>query len=188
MGKMLVIYGPSTAGKTELQKVITCPSFPKVITSTSRPIRKGEVNGKDYHFFTEREFKRKIQAGAFLEWAEYNGHYYGTLKRSIQEVLESPYHASIIMEINGVRALKAMFPKAVKTLYIALDLPSLTRRLKERGSSKAEIDWRLANAEHEELSGTYMDLADAQIWNSDEVPFHETMKRVKKILEQWDMI
>jgi guanylate kinase len=67
VGKVFVMYGPSTAGKTEIQKSITSPVFPRVITSTSRQVRKGELNGKHYHFFTEGEFYEKIQPGEFLE-------------------------------------------------------------------------------------------------------------------------
>jgi aryl-alcohol dehydrogenase-like predicted oxidoreductase len=84
------------------------------------------------------------------------------------------------MEINGVRTIKEML--SVKTLYCDRFHAC---RLKDRGATKEEIEWRLSNSEQEELTVSYTDLADAHMWNGDEVPFHETMRNLKEILQQW---
>ncbi len=156
---LLILAGPAGVGKSTLcdRLVRDVPGFERVITATTRPPRPNEVNGRDYHFFSDQEFDRKIAAGDFLEWAcVHQRHRYGTLKSAVLDRLP---HTSLVMnvDVQGVRSIRAaaltvpLLKGRLVTLFVAPDsMDVLRERLQGRGPvSPEELARRMQSAEHE---------------------------------------
>ncbi|WP_025688823.1 guanylate kinase [Paenibacillus zanthoxyli] len=182
MGRIVVLYGPSASGKSEIQRQLTGPGFPRIITATTRPARAQELDGVHYLFLDKESFREKMTRGELIEWTEYNGEWYGTLRLSIEEAINGPANANIILDLAGVLALKERYQEHILVIYIGADLSSLARRLAERGGDSAETANRLRKAREQELTEAYMQPADAVLWNNDGTDFTETLKRVREII------
>lgn len=136
---MLVIVGPSASGKSELASaLISQYHFEKVITTTTRNPRVGEVNHIDYHFLTKEEFSKELENNYFIEHTFYNNNYYGTAKKDLQD------HKIIILDPNG---LNNLLLKNIQTFVVYLQAkPSIRQeRMIGRGDSSEEIRKRLLN-------------------------------------------
>ena len=109
---LLVIAGPAGSGKSTLcdRLVRERPEFSRVVTTTTRSPRSGEIDGGHYHFFGPQEFRRKIVAGEFLEWAQVHGDHedrlYGTLKSSVFEPLAHGQDLVMSIDVQGVESLR----------------------------------------------------------------------------------
>lgn len=135
-GFCLVLSAPSGTGKTTVGELLTAedPAVVRSVSMTTRSMRPGEKDGVDYHFVGADEFKAKIRQGAFLEWAEvYDGVLYGTPREAVERVIRSGDVALLVIDVQGGRAVKAIFPEAVLVFLIPPSLDSLSRRLKQRG-------------------------------------------------------
>ncbi len=156
---LLILAGPAGVGKSTLcdRLVHDVPGFERVITATTRPPRSNEVSGRDYLFFSDAEFDRKIAAGDFLEWAWVHQRYrYGTLKSAVLDRLPQ---TSLVMNIDvqGVRSIRAaaqimpLLKGRLITLFVAPDsMDVLRERLQGRGPvSPEELARRMQSAEHE---------------------------------------
>lgn len=159
---LLVIAGPAGSGKSTLcdRLVHEVPGFARVVTTTTRPPREGEVNGVHYHFFSPAEFRRKIERGEFLEWALVHGdHYdrlYGTLKSSVLDPLAAGRSLVMSIDVQGVESLRrvarndAGLRRAMTTVFIVVDHERLIARMRERAKDHDdEIARRMATAEAE---------------------------------------
>jgi guanylate kinase len=114
-------------------------------------MRPGEVNGKEYHFVDVPEFKKLIEAGAFIEWAQFSGNYYGTTTNAVKEVSEKMNRQCILdIDMQGVKSVKKTDLNA-RFLFVAPpSLEDLRKRLEGRGTETPEsLGKRLAQAEHE---------------------------------------
>ena len=118
---------------------------------TTRTKRSNEEDGVDYHFVSTDEFKAKIRQGTFLEWAEvYDGVLYGTPRETVERVIRSGAVALLVIDVQGGRAVKAIFPEAVLVFLVPPSLDSLSRRLKQRGlETDEQIQKRLIKARTE---------------------------------------
>ena len=118
---------------------------------TTRSKRQNEKDGGDYLFVSADEFKAKIRQGAFLEWAEvYDGVLYGTPRDSVERVIRSGDVALLVIDVQGGRAVKAIFPEAVLVFLIPPSMDCLSRRLKQRGlETDDQIRRRLIKARTE---------------------------------------
>ena len=119
------------------------------VSCTTRPPRKGEINGREYFFLSREEFERRINENDFLEYDEHFGNYYGTPKSFVKETLKTK---SVIMEIDVVGALNAKkaFPECVLVMITPPSLEELKRRLKSRNTETDEqIEHRLSRLEYE---------------------------------------
>ncbi len=148
-GSLYVISAPSGAGKTSLVKALV-ESTDKVMVSvshTTRPMREGEVDGKDYHFTDAATFRQMINDRAFLEHAEVFGNYYGT---SRSRILDQMAHGiDVILEIDwqGAAQVRQQVPEAVSIFILPPSREELERRLRGRGTDSDEvIARRLAEA------------------------------------------
>jgi len=127
-------------------------------SATTRPPRRGEIDGRDYHFFDRGEFEEKQVACEILEWAEYGGNLYGTLRDEVTPVLASGRNVILDIENEGAKQIQASFPDA---LLIFIGPPShdeLERRLRGRGdTSDGDVEQRLAvaSAQMAEASSIY---------------------------------
>jgi guanylate kinase len=181
LGKIFVFYGPSAAGKSRIQKALTTEAFPRMITTTTRARRDGEVDGVDYIFMSSDLFQEHLNNEDFVEWTRYHGEYYGTLKTEIKKMYASDKHAHIILDLAGVISLKQLFTNTI-AIYIGANIESIQRRLVERESSPEEVEWRLNKAITEELTETYIQHADLVFWNNDGTDFNETIRCVQEAI------
>ncbi|TWT71159.1 Guanylate kinase [Crateriforma conspicua] len=156
VARLVVISGPSGAGKsTVLRRLLRECDLPLAmsVSATTRPPRPGEVNGVDYHFLDRDEFRRRIDAGDFLEWKEVFGlgHYYGTLRSEVTTGLK--HGRWVILEIDVQGAL-AVFQDSrwdpVSFFIHPGDMNELERRLRSRGTEdETKIVARLKTAARE---------------------------------------
>jgi len=156
---LLVLAGPAGSGKTTLceRMVREIPGFSRVITTTTRPPRPGEVDGVHYHFLSPAQFDERVAAGAFLEWAwVHQRHRYGTLASSVLEPLAAGRSLVINVDVQGVgnfrraAAASPLLRRHLATVFINVPLGELRERLVQRGQDSAvEIERRLGTAERE---------------------------------------
>jgi len=139
--------------------VAEVPGFGRIVTTTTRGPRPGEVHGVHYHFFSPEEFDTKTAAGEFLEWAwvHKTGNRYGTLASSVLEPLAAGRSLIINVDVQGVDSFRKaalanpLLAKRMGTVFINVPIPELRVRLTGRGESDAEIAHRMETAERELL-------------------------------------
>jgi guanylate kinase len=163
---LLVLAGPAGSGKTTLceRLVAEVPGFTRVVTSTTRAPRPGELNGVHYHFFSPDEFDARVSSGAFLEWAwVHKKNRYGTLASSVLGPLSAGRSLVMNVDVQGVEtfrraaAANPVLARHLATVFINVPIPELRVRLGGRGESEAEITHRMATAERELLEITKFD-------------------------------
>lgn len=150
---LLVLSAPSGGGKTTLAKSLLASRADTAysVSATTREPRKGEEHGKAYYFLTRLEFERRVAAGEFLEWAEYAGNLYGTLKSEVERIFAAGKHAVLDIEVQGARKVRDTFPEAVHVFVLPPSAPVLLERLQGRGDLPAEIIRRRLQTAVEEL-------------------------------------
>jgi guanylate kinase len=154
-GKVVIVSGPSGAGKTTIVKrlVRECPLPLTLSTSaTTRPPRPGEVDGVDYLFLSNADFLRRKEAGEFLECFEVygRGYWYGTLLETVSTSLEQGKWVVLEIDVQGMQQVIAQFPKAISVFVRPASLEELERRLRGRGTETEDtIQRRLEVASHE---------------------------------------
>lgn len=141
-GVAFVVAAPSGAGKTSVVNAL-CQSDKNIrqaITTTTRPMREGEVNGRDYNFVTVEAFEQLIDEGALLEHVHIFGNYYGLQTAAISEPLKAGRDVVIILDIEGAKTTRRALPDDVVSVFL---LPpskaELERRLNGRGTDAEDI-------------------------------------------------
>lgn len=149
---IFVISAPSGAGKTTLiNKLLKSDNDLEFsISTTTRDIRKGEIDGVNYHFISKSEFCKMIENGEFLEWAEVHGNYYGTTKKEVDRLKKSGKIPLFDVDIQGGRNLKEKMTEGVFIFIIPPSLNILRQRLILRDTeTEDQITLRLKNAYNE---------------------------------------
>ena len=156
---LLVLAGPAGSGKSTLcdRLVQEVPGFSRVVTTTTRAPRPGEVDGVHYHFLTPEQFDEKLAANAFLEWAWVHGkRRYGTLAESVLAPLRHGESLVISVDVQGVdsfRQASAAYPliaQRMTTVFIVVDHDRLVARMRARAQdNEEEIAGRMRTAERE---------------------------------------
>ena len=145
--------GPSGTGKGTICGKLLANKENDVflsVSSTTREIRKGEIDGETYNYTTVENFKKMIDNGEMLEYAMYNGNYYGTPKKAVEDVLSSGRNVLLEIEPQGALKIKEMFPEAVLMFIIPPSMKVLRQRLEDRGrESEDQIIERLEAAKWE---------------------------------------
>jgi guanylate kinase len=153
VGKVFVITGPSGVGKGTLieQLLERIPELELSTSATTREPRAGEVDGRDYHFLSPEKFRRRLEAGDFLEHASYSGNYYGTLREEVEGRVRECRSVVLEIEVQGARQVRdALGDDAVLIFIAPPDEAVLRERLEGRGTDLPEaIDQRLRTAEVE---------------------------------------
>jgi guanylate kinase len=153
VGKVFVITGPSGVGKgTLIERLLErIPELELSISATTREPRTGEADGRDYHFLSPEEFRRRLEAGEFLEHASYSGNYYGTLRSEVEQRVERCHSVVLEIEVQGARQVRdALGDEAVLIFIAPPDEAVLRERLETRGTDSQEaIEQRLRTAEVE---------------------------------------
>ena len=140
--KIIVIMGASGSGKTLLGDYLTTLGIPKLVTNTTRKPRPGEIDGVHYNFNTEDEFIALPK----VEYAKYSGNYYGLTKKEIEDKLSNHDAVYVVLELNGLLALKEMYPEQVLSVYLEVSLDQMYHRMKLRGDTLESIAGRISNA------------------------------------------
>ncbi|MEO7040084.1 MAG: guanylate kinase [Candidatus Elarobacter sp.] len=137
---MFVVSGPSGAGKDTLVEGLMTRHDRLLysISATTRAPRPGERDNVDYFFLERDEFERRRAAGGFLEYREYNGHFYGTPRSFIDQSLRSGYDLVSKPEVNGALAIKSQFPDAVLIFIVPDKFSHLRSRLEARRTETNE--------------------------------------------------
>ena len=150
-GHLIVVSGPSGVGKSSiLNAVLARTDSVFSISGTTRSPRTSEVDGREYHFLTRADFEERIAAGDVLEWAEYGGNLYGTLRAEVLPVLATGSNILLDIENEGGKQIRASFPDAVLIFIRPPTIEELERRLTNRGDTpERDIEQRLAVAEHQ---------------------------------------
>lgn len=148
-GRLIVITGPSGVGKSSVvEGLIGLMPFYFSVSMTTRAPRPGERDGVDYHFVDAHRFDEALARGELAEWAEYNGHRYGTPREALESRLAAGEDVLLDIEMHGARQVKAAFPEAVMIFIAPPSMEVLERRLRGRGdTTEAEIAGRLAIAQ-----------------------------------------
>jgi guanylate kinase len=115
LAKVFVITGPSGVGKGTLIRTLLerVPELELSTSATTRRPRPGETQGVDYHFLSDEEFARRVEAGEFVEWAEYSGRRYGTLRSELESRLAGGHPVVLEIEVPGARQIRESLPAAV---------------------------------------------------------------------------
>jgi guanylate kinase len=158
-GCLYLISAPSGAGKTSLVKALLDASAQDArgkaglcvsISHTTRPMRPGEVNGDNYHFVDETEFRRMQGSGDFLEHAEVFGNYYGTSRYWVNERLAQGWDVILEIDWQGASQIQKLVSQAISIFILPPSRDALLERLTTRGQDNAEvITARMAKAVHE---------------------------------------
>jgi guanylate kinase len=150
--RLIVISGPSGAGKGTLIRQVL-PRFPELlcsISATTRDRRPEEVEGRDYYYLSEEEFRQSVDRGEFLEWARFAGHYYGTPKRAVDEHLAAGRDVILEIELEGARQVLENRPDSLMIFITPPSFAELRRRLEARKTDDpASIERRLARGKEE---------------------------------------
>jgi len=152
-GKLIVFAAPSGTGKSTIAKAIL-EAFPNIsfsVSATTRPIREGEQNGREYYFISKSEFEEKLQRGEFIEYSKHFDNYYGTLKSVAERTLSSGKHLLLDLDVHGSMAVKKLYgPHALLIFIKPPSLEVLRSRLMSRRTETPEaIQRRLERAEYE---------------------------------------
>jgi guanylate kinase len=155
-GILFVLSAPSGAGKTTLRDALRqTPDSVYSVSCTTRPPRAGEIDGEDYHFLSEQDFRARVDAGEFLEYAKVHEHYYGTLQGPIIAELKNGVDVLIDVDIQGAAAIRSFDDETIRqalcdVFIMPPDLDELRRRLTKRGTeTPQQIESRIVTAARE---------------------------------------
>ncbi|HEX6644141.1 MAG TPA: guanylate kinase [Gemmatimonadales bacterium] len=133
---LLVLSSPSGGGKTTIARQLLQgrDDLGYSVSATTRPQRAGERDGVDYHFLSRDEFRRRVEAGEFLEWATYNGEWYGTLRSEVDRLFAEGRVAILDIEVNGARQVRSTAPDSVHVFVLPPSAAVLVERLGRRAT------------------------------------------------------
>ena len=145
LGNLFILAAPSGAGKSSLIKALlsknadSSNAMQVSVSHTTRSPRPGEVDGEHYHFVSKAEFEDLIEQGAFFEWAEVFGNYYGTSRITIEQTLHKGIDVFLDIDWQGARQVKAHIPDAVGIFILPPSTDVLRQRLQGRGQDSDEV-------------------------------------------------
>jgi guanylate kinase len=154
MSQVFVITGPSGVGKGTLIRLLRerIPQLALSVSATTRAPRPGEEDGVDYHFLSDEEFADKVADGEFVEWAEYSGRRYGTLRSELQRHLDAGRPVVLEIEVQGARQVRKAMPEAVQIFIEPPQGQALRDRLVGRGTDDPDEVARRMDVAEEELA------------------------------------
>jgi len=154
VARVFVITGPSGVGKGTLIRGLMerLGELELSVSATTRAPRPGERDGVDYHFLTREEFDRKVQAGEFVEHADYAGRSYGTLRSELDDRVRAGAPVVLEIEVQGARQVRRSVPDAVQVFIAPPSLDALRTRLVGRGTDDPEEVERRLRVAAEELA------------------------------------
>ncbi len=164
---LFVVSGPSGAGKDTVVKRVRCmhPEVQRAVTTTTRAMRPGEKDGVTYYYLTKEAFEQKIQHNELVEYTNYCGKFYGTLRTEVESRMAVKIPVILVIEIEGASNIKRLYPGATTVFIMPPSREELERRLRQRGTeTEEEIQNRLSRADREM---TFASRFDERIVNDD---------------------
>ena len=182
-GQLFIVSAPSGVGKsTIIRRVIaSSPNLKFSISCTTRPIRSGEVDGKDYHFLSIEEFLSGINSGRFLEWAEVYGHLYGTDRRLIEKWLKAGNDVLLDIDVQGARLVHCAYPAAQTIFFLPPSMHVLQERLRNRATETEEQMVIRVAAARRELPREGRLLHQRRAAHSEHSARHEPQGRMRRL-------
>ncbi len=180
-GKLLVFSAPSGSGKTTIVKTILkkYKELDFSVSATTRQKRENEINGSDYFFITESEFKSKIEGNEFIEWESFYDYYYGTLKSFVDDEISLGKSVVLEVDVKGAVNIKKNYPSAVLIFIMPPSFEELKNRLINR-STETESDLR-KRIERAQYEFTYKDKFDYVVIND---KLEDAVSKVCEIIEK----
>lgn len=143
MREILVIIGGSGSGKTTVAHQLVEEGYERLITTTTRPMRVGEVNHLSYHFVSVDDYHQLEK----IEENNYLGNWYGLTKAAVEKQLENPKaKLVVVLDVNGAEAVKRIFEDLVTIVFLTVLPEEIVRRMRVRGDSEEDIQSRLQKA------------------------------------------
>lgn len=139
---IVILVGPSGSGKTSIGEILEKNSIPRLVTTTTRPARVGEIDGVDYYF---RDFSEK-DMDEFIEQTVYNKNRYGLTKAEVQTKLNQHDVVHVSLDKAGAQALQEAYPKESCIVFVEISEDEMIERMKKRGDPEKQINERVAFA------------------------------------------
>ena len=158
---LVVISGPSGVGKDAViaEMRTSQPGLAFAVTATTRPMRPGEVDGRDYVFLTSKQFGAMLDADGFLEHAEVYGNRYGVPREGVRAALEAGRDVIVKIDVQGAATVRRIAPDALLIFLAAPSAGELERRLRPRKTdSPRQIEVRIETAQHETQQAAWFDV------------------------------
>ncbi len=177
-GKLIIISGPSGVGKSTICKELVrrLDNVFLSVSTTSRPQKAGEENGREYWFVSREEFENRIKEGRFLEYAEVFGNLYGTEKEKVEQALNGGKQVILEIDVQGAVQVQRLYPQA-KLIFI---LPPTQRELAERMNLRGRED---AQTAEKRLNGAGIEIAAAWQYYEHMVINDDLEQAVKEIVQ-----
>lgn len=174
-----VLSAPSGAGKTSMVAALIkqLPEVVVAVSHTTRPKRKGDVDGQDYHFVSREEFEALIESGSFLEHASVFENYYGTSQSEVERCIAAGNDVILEIDWQGAAQVRERLPGVVSIFILPPSREILLQRLQGRGTDSEEVIARRTREAVEEMR--HHQQADYLLINDD---FEETLNEFKSIL------
>ena len=184
-GSIIVISAPSGTGKTTIVRRILSdfPQFVFSVSATTRKKREHEVEGIDYFFISEEEFKKKVQNNEFVEWELFYDYYYGTFRSFIDNWINNGKSVILEVDVHGALEIKRIYPEAILIYIAPPSLEELIIRLKKRKTENEE-DLR-KRIERAKMELSHKDKFDYIIVNNDlNIAYYEIKILIGKITDR----
>jgi guanylate kinase len=208
--RVVILSAPSGGGKTTISQALRerRADVGYSVSATTRPPRPGEVDGRDYHFVSRSDFDRMIAAGEFLEWAEYAGNRYGTVRGEVEAVLQSGRHVLLDIEVQGARQVWARVsgPRPIRIFILPPSGAGWIARLVARetespeslarradwavGEIRQALDWEhiIVNDRLDRAVAEVSDIIDEGGERPHQPPLHELVTLVEDLVKQADRL
>ncbi|MFV0543208.1 MAG: guanylate kinase [Marinicella pacifica] len=179
-GTLFIVSAPSGTGKTSLVNALVRDTnhLKLSISHTTRPPRKKEIDGYNYHFIDTDKFKQMQLAGIFMESAEVFGNLYGTSQDAVQKMLDEGHDVVLEIDWQGAEQIKARFPEAISIFILPPSIEALKQRLTSRGQDSEDVIAHRMDKAISELKHHHK--ADYLVVNDD---FEEALKSLKAIVK-----
>ncbi len=180
-GKLIVISGPSGVGKSTICKrlVAQLEDTHLSISMTTRQPGPGEQNGREYYFVSRDEFRKRIEEGAFLEYAEVFGNLYGTPRDKTEEALDAGRTVILEIDIQGGKQVKTIYPQAVMVFILPPSTKVLTDRISDRARESGDIIAKRLGGAGSEIAAAWQ-CYDNMVINDD---LEQAIKEVVQIIQ-----